>query len=92
MIDGLKLLFHPLRREASSHLLESALNMLKDVRETGDIFFPQLWASAVLSHQNTPSALKSFKRVLSKKGLPLGIRRLLLQSGDTLLRCAARSP
>ena len=92
VIDGLKLLFHPLRREASSHLLESALNMLKDVRETGDIFFPQLWASAVLSHQNTPSALKSFKRVLSKKGLPLGIRRLLLQSGDTLLRCAARSP
>ena len=41
VIEGVTYLNHPLRAAAARKYMQPALDMLVDIRETGDIFFPE---------------------------------------------------
>jgi aminopeptidase N len=89
VIEGLTYLNHPLRSTASLKYLEPALDLLVDIRDTGDIFFPKNWTDATLSGHNSGAAASVVRRFLaSRPDYPTALRRIILQSADNLFRAA----
>jgi aminopeptidase N len=89
VIEGLRYLNHPLRSEHARSHLRAALDLLVDVRQTGDIFFPKNWMDAVVSGHNTAAAAGIVERFLAEQpDYPLRLRRVILQSSDNLFRAA----
>ncbi len=64
--DALRLLNHPLRAAASLELLPEALELLPEVKRTGDIFFPAAWLEASLSGHGSPAAAKVARDFLDR--------------------------
>jgi aminopeptidase N len=92
VIEGLRYMNHPLRADASRKHLEAALELLDEIRRTGDIFFPKNWMDAVLSGHNTPAAAATVREFLAARAdYPVRLRRIILQSADSLFRAAAIS-
>lgn len=78
VLDGLKLLHHPLRAEAAEALVLPALELLEEIQRTGDIFFAQRWAKAVLEGHRPERARKLVERFLaSRPEYPLYLKRKL---------------
>src|SRR6185295_596515 len=48
VLEGMRYLNHPLRAVASRKYLPSALELVREIQRTGDIFFPKRWADAML--------------------------------------------
>jgi aminopeptidase N len=89
VIEGLTFLHHPLRAAVSLKYLEPALELLVDIRDTGDIFFPKNWTDATLSGHNSAAAAAVVRRFLaSRPAYPTALRRIVLQSADNLFRAA----
>jgi aminopeptidase N len=90
VVEGLRYLNHPLRADAARGHLGAALELLAEIRQTGDIFFPKNWMDAVLSGHNTPAAADTVKKFLADRpDYPLRLRRVILQAGDGVFRAAA---
>jgi aminopeptidase N len=90
VLEGLTYLNHPLRAESAEVLLEPALCLLPVIRQTGDIFFPQRWATAVLSGHRSPAAAFAVRRFLDRHAdYPQPLRRVILQAADNLFRAAS---
>lgn len=67
--------------------IEPALALLPEIQQTGDIFFPQRWASALLQGHKSPDAAKIVRQFLaSHPEFPEPLRLKVLQSADDLLR------
>ena len=92
VVEGLRYLHHPLRAEASAPLVRPALDMLVEIRKTGDIFFPARWLGAILNGHSSPQAAASVRSFLDDRpaDYPARLRELVLQNADILFR-AARS-
>jgi aminopeptidase N len=89
VVEGLRYLNHPLRAEASRVHLQAGLELLQEIRDTGDIFFPKNWMDALLSGHATPDAAATVRRFLDDHpSYPLRLRRVILQSADPLFRAA----
>jgi aminopeptidase N len=88
VVDGLAYLNHPLRAAESRTHLRGALAMLTEIRETGDIFFPVNWTSALLGGHNSPEAAGIVRGFLDEQGsdYPRRLRRIVLQAADPLFR------
>lgn len=56
-LTALKWLNHPVRYPESLGYIRPALDMLRDVQQEGDIFFPTNWCSALLSNHTSREAL-----------------------------------
>jgi len=54
VLDGLRALHHPLRGESSQQYIAPSLAMLREIQQTGDIFFPKRWMDATLSDSRRP--------------------------------------
>jgi aminopeptidase N len=90
VIEGLTYLNHPLRTAASQKYLQPALELLTEIRDTGDIFFSKNWADALLGGHNSRAAADVVRRFLADRpDYPVALRRVILQSADTLFRAAA---
>jgi aminopeptidase N len=90
VLDAMHCLHHPLRAEASTHLVRPALALLRDIQRTGDIFFPQRWADATLwGHQSRTASdeVRLFIDTLPDD-YPPRLRRVLLTAADPLLRAS----
>jgi len=88
--EGLAYLNHPLRRPQSEKYLRPALELLREVQRTGDIFFPTNWTYATLGGHNSQSAAETVKGFLAEqKDYPIRLRRVILQSADELFRAEA---
>ena len=83
---------HPLRaRQAEKHL-RPALDLLPEIQRTGDIFFPKNWMDSVLSGHNSRQAAAVVQAFLAERSeFPIRLRRVILQSADTLFRAADMS-
>ncbi len=91
VLDALRFLHHPLRAEGSVDLVRPALELLPEIQRTGDIFFPERWAAAVLGGHASPEAAEVVEEYLDGPGrdLPPRLRGKLLQAYDPLRRAAA---
>ncbi len=91
VLDGLRYVHHAMReRDAEKHVVP-ALQMLREIQRTGDIFFPKRWADAVLSGHSSRTAARAVRRfidTLPADYLPR-LRKVLLSSADELFRAAA---
>lgn len=89
VLAGLRYLHHPLRApSAEKHLLPS-LELLEEIQQTGDIFFPKRWVDATFSGHQSASAAQIVRDFLSARpDYPYQLRRKILQGADLLLRVA----
>jgi aminopeptidase N len=87
VLTGLSYLHHPLRRAESEKYIKPSLELLKEVQETGDIFFPSRWLGQTLDSYNSESAVKIVRDFLSKNPkYNAQLKMKILQSSDNLFR------
>lgn len=90
VLEAMGYLHHPLRAGQSRHLVVPALQMVQEIRDTGDIFFPKRWADATLGGHRSQDTAADVRAYLD--GLPVDyperLRWVLLASADPLFRAA----
>lgn len=87
--EGLRYFFHPLRASHSIHYLNAALDLLPEIQQTNDIFFPKIWLDAVLyGHNSTDAAKIVTKWIKEHPQLSPNLKGKLMQSADPLFRAA----
>jgi aminopeptidase N len=90
VLDAMRYLHHPLRAAASRKHVRPALNLVREIQRTGDIFFPKRWADATLAgYQSVQTAadVRSFIDGLPPD-YPIRLRWVLVASADPLFRAA----
>ena len=87
VVEGLVYLDHPLRQADAERYLRPALDMLAEVRRTGDIFFPARWVNAALwGHTSSAAAGTVLSFLAANPDYPERLRQLVLQAADELFR------
>ena len=87
VLDAVGHLNHPLRAEASLPLLRPSLDLVLEIQQTGDIFFPLRWMNAVLDGHRSREAAGTVRRFLAEHPeYPPRLRGKMLQAADVLLR------
>lgn len=85
--EALSYLHHPLRAESSIPYLRPALEIIEEIKHTGDIFFPKAWLDASLSGHRSTEAARIIRDFLAgHPDLSPDLRQKVLQSADLLLR------
>jgi aminopeptidase N len=85
--EALSYLNHPLRADQSIKYLKPSLEIIEEIKATGDIFFPKSWLDASLSGHSSPEAARIVRHFLeSHPGLPNDLKNKILQSADLLMR------
>jgi aminopeptidase N len=93
VLEGLRYLNHPLRADHARAHLRPALDLLPEIRRTGDIFFPKNWMDALLSGHRSGDAAATVQSFLNEHpDLPIRLRRIVLQSADPLFRATGTKP
>ena len=84
-------LHHPLRADASRVYVRPALDLLEEVKRTGDIFLPKRWLDALLGGHRSPESARTVREFLATRSenYPLALRRMVLASSDHLFRASA---
>ncbi|MFT4603646.1 MAG: aminopeptidase N [Rhodothermales bacterium] len=90
VLEGVRYMNHPLRAQESEKFIRPALDLVLEIQETGDIFFPKRWLDAVLGGHQTQSAAGAVEAFLDRlsPGYPDRLRGKVLQSVDGLKRAA----
>ena len=89
VLTALGFLHHPLRARQSEHYIRPSLDLLEEIQQTGDIFFPDRWLGATLRGHQTASAAAIVQQYLDQRSdLEPGLRAKVLQSADGLVRAA----
>lgn len=93
VLEGLSFLHHPLRAATSEQYIPRSLALLRDIQQTGDIFFPKRWMDATLSGHSSASAAHAVTTFVATlpANYPDRLRRIILSAADDLFRAAARS-
>jgi aminopeptidase N len=90
VLDGIGYLHHPLRAGTSRKHVRAALDLVREIQRTGDIFFPKRWADATLGgYQSVQTAaeVRAFIDALPPD-YPQRLRWVLLSSADQLFRAS----
>jgi aminopeptidase N len=89
VIDALAYLNHPLRARHAQAYIRPSLELLREIQQTGDIFFPLRWTDAVLGGHNSADAARSVSAFLAEQHeYPPRLRHIIEQSSDTLMRAS----
>lgn len=90
VLDGLRYLHHPLRAPASQVLVKPSLELLREIQQSGDIFFPKGWLDATLGGYNSRAVAATVREFLHNRppDYPLRLQMLTRQSADELFRAA----
>lgn len=87
VLEALSLLHHPIRSDLSIQFIEPSLDMLPEIQETGDIFFPLNWLDATLSGHSSSEAAEIVEKWLeTNPDLSPSLKLKLLQAADMLFR------
>jgi aminopeptidase N len=90
VVESLAYLNHPLREAHGRRFVRPALELLRDIQRTGDIFFSERWTSAVLSGHRSPEAAAAVHDFLARElQYPQRLRWTVLSAADELFRAAA---
>lgn len=91
VIEALYYLHHPSRRRQSVRYIRPGLELLEEVRRTGDIFFPGDWVEATLAYHNSEEAVEAVRDFIdTHPGGPGGLRLKILQHAYKLFRAGGR--
>ena len=86
VLEAMDNLHSPLRG-GSPQLIRPALDLLEEIQETGDIFFPGRWLDATIGGYQSEEAARIVRNFLiDNPELSIRLRNKLLQSADLLLR------
>jgi aminopeptidase N len=90
VLEAMGYLHHPLRAADSAHLVLPALALVRDIRDTGDIFFPKRWVDATLSGHRNAAVADDVRRFITQlpDSYPERLRWVLLSSADGLFKAA----
>ena len=90
VLEAARYLHHPLRASASKRLVLDALDLVREIQQTGDIFFPKRWADATLSGYQSPQTAAEVRQFIDAlpADYPLRLRWVLLSAADGLFRAA----
>jgi aminopeptidase N len=84
---ALSYLHHPLRQSTSLKYLPASLDLLEEIKNTGDIFFPQSWLAATLGNYQSPVAARIVRDFLQQHPhYNPKLRDKLLQAADNVFR------
>ncbi len=87
VLTGLGYLHHPLRIQQSVKYIRPSLELLQEIQQTGDIFFPKRWLDQTLSNHNSARAAKAVRDFLeANPDYNKQLRMKILQSADMLFR------
>ncbi len=90
VLDALHYLHHPKRRHTTLKYIRPGLDLLKEIKETGDIFFPKRWLDKTLGNHQSEEALETVKQFLYRHNkYPADLKNKILQSSDHLFRSVA---
>jgi len=88
-LETLAYLNHPLRDPHARRFVRPALELLREVQQTGDIFFPLRWIEAVLGGHRSPEAAAIVRDFLGRElQYPQRLRWTILTAADELFRVA----
>lgn len=83
VLEALYYLHHPLRTESSVRYIPRSLELLEEIRNTGDIFFPRDWIKTTLRYHRSDEAMEAVMSFLeSRPDYPVKLRRIILQAID----------
>lgn len=88
-LDAVGLMNHPLRAAEAVPQLRASLDLVQEIQQTGDIFFPLRWMNAVLDgHQSVEAADIVTAFLAEHPQYPPRLRGKMLQAADGLFRAA----
>jgi aminopeptidase N len=89
VLDSLQYLNHPLREPDANRFIAPALELLREIQRTGDIFFPTRWTESTLAGHRSPEAAAAVRAFLAKENdYPERLRWVILTAADELFRAA----
>ena len=90
VLEAVRYLHHPLRAASSKKLVIDALTLVREIQQTGDIFFPKRWTDATLSGYQSPQTAADVRQFIKElpADYPPRLRWVLLASADALFRAA----
>lgn len=87
VLEALGYLHHPLREGSSERYILPSLEMLEEIKFTGDIFFPAGWAGAILGSYQSATAWESVTGFLERNpDYPADLKLKILQAADNIYR------
>lgn len=87
VLDGLRALHHPLRSADSEKYLLPSLELLQEIQQTGDIFFPARWLDASLANYHSATAVDTVRNFLARRpDYNAQLRLKILQAADQMFR------
>jgi aminopeptidase N len=89
VLESLAYLNHPLREGHARRFIGPALDLLREIQQTGDIFFPTRWVEAVLGGHRSADAAATVRDFLGRElQYPQRLRWTILSAADELFRVA----
>jgi aminopeptidase N len=87
VLESLRYLNHPLREAHARRFVLPALELLREIQQTGDIFFPTRWTEATLGGHRSPEAAGIVREFLAENPeYPQRLRWTILTAADELFR------
>ena len=87
VLESLQYLNHPLRDPHARHFVLPALGLLREIRQTGDIFFPTRWMESTLGGHTSPEVAGVVEDFLARElEYPQRLRWTILTAADELFR------
>ena len=91
VVESLAYLNHPLREADARRFLRPGLELLREIQQTGDIFFPTRWTEALLGGHRSPEAAAIVREFLAgEPRYPERLRWTVLSATDELFRAQAK--
>jgi aminopeptidase N len=89
VLEAQRYLNHPLREAHARRFVQPSLELLAEIKRTGDIFFPKRWMDATLAGHRSPDAAGIVNSFLAGElQYPPRLRWVVLTAADELFRAA----
>ena len=89
VLEAQQYLNHPLREAHARRFIGPSLELLREIRRTGDIFFPKRWMDATLGGHRSAEAVAIVREFVERAAeYPERLRWTILSSLDELARAA----
>jgi len=87
VLEALGYLHHPSVAHRSEHYILPSLELLEEIKSTGDIFFPGGWITTTLAGHHSAEAHETVEKFLVERpDYPADLRLKILQGADHLFR------
>jgi aminopeptidase N len=87
VLESLQYLNHPLREAHARRFVRPARDLLREIRLTGDIFFPTRWMDSTLAGHRSPEVAGIIRDFLAGElQYPQRLRWTILTAADELFR------